>query len=175
MITTQEVVIDKVEKPRCRSCGRILSSYNRGSLCWPCQASEQSNLDCGGESQSQAKLRHFAEFYGYSGDGGSLRRFAEHVRGVKGARVLGVTWDKASGYCYHCEVNEIQGPIPDIPTAYLLPPRLKGQAISLEIVPGQVSSRIYCHEIRLRRVHPDIVLSVETGQSGPICKPISKP
>lgn len=174
MIRTQEVVIDKMEKSRCKNCGCILSSCNKGYLCWPCQDSAQEYPEVPSESPSQAKLRKFAELYGYSGDSGSLRRFIEHVKGFRSARVLGVEWHNLSGYFYYCEADQPQGPIPDIPTRYLLPPNITGQAISLEIIPGHVSSRIYCHEMRLDRSHPDIVLSSETGHSGPFYKPILK-
>ena len=77
-----------------------------------------------GESPLDAELRPYARFYGYAGpegEEGSLRRFKEHVKG-KDPRLIEVTYDRYSGYVFHCESGGMKGPMRGGSTWVMLPP-----------------------------------------------------
>ena len=70
------------------------------------------------------------------------------------------------------EAGEMIGPIPDVPTSYLLPPGTK--AIDYGIEPGAVSGRCFCFQLRTDVKRPYVVLATEAGYSGAIYKLVAE-
>jgi len=168
-----ETVRGEMRERRCGQCGCVLSSYQKGNYCFPCQEGIRSMPPS--ESRSQAGLRPYASFYDYGYDGmgeeGSLRRFEEHVRSIRSPWILGLGYDKDVGLIFHCRPGEIQGPIPDVPTKYCLPPGTKGVAV--EVCPGAVNGPVYLSRICTEAKHPWFQAWAEEGYSGVIGKIIT--
>jgi hypothetical protein len=149
----------------CSRCGCLLARDQLGSYCSLCQKSLPRPLE------KDERLRQDAAFYGYGGregEEGSLRRFCEHIEGSRDPQVLGLGWDRDTGLIRYCEPGDIRGPIPDVRTKYLLPPRSK--SVSWESCPGAVSGRLWWHSSNTNRQHPWIELSIQEGCSGAIYK-----
>lgn len=150
---------------RCSQCGCLLARDQFGGYCSPCQKNMPRLLE------KDERLRQDAAFYGYGGregEEGSLRRFCEHIEGSRDPQVLGLGWDRDTGLIRHCEPGNLRGPIPDVRTRYLLPPRSK--PVSVESCPGTVSGRVRYHSSDYDRQHPWVELSIEEGCSGAIYK-----
>jgi hypothetical protein len=129
------------------------------------------------ESVSQARPRSYASFYGYGydagGEEGSLRRFEERARGTKGARPLEVGYDGNMGLVCHSAPGEMKGPVPDIPTTYILPPGTK--RVRWEVCSGMVMKEILTAGFRPELKRSLLTLSSPRGWSGVMCRIIAEP
>lgn len=124
-------------------------------------------------SADQEKLRAYANFYGFAqGEDASLRRFEEHIQGLRGGRVLEVTCDEVRGeYAYHSEPGEMRGPVPDTETPYLIPP---GTTMGYpQVCSGPISGHVYQSAITVGLQHPTVILKCEDFHSGIIVQWVS--
>ena len=127
-----------------------------------------------GESDSEGRLRSFAVLLGYGGECGfgSLRRLEPHARRAKAPWVLGIRPDSEGQLVCDGDAGEMIGPIPDAPTSYLLPRGTR--AIDYGIVPGAVSGRCFCFQLRTDVKRPYVVLATEQGYSGAFYKVVAE-
>lgn len=103
-----------------------------------------------------------AEFYDYS-----WRRLRDQV--VKG-KVLGISYERGIGFIFYQDgPYQMMGPLPDIPTNFILP---RGTThVAHEICSGAVSGFIYEGQLIAKKYqHPEVELMAELGCSGVIVK-----
>ena len=117
-------------------------------------------------AKDDAELLEYAHFYSFAlDDGQSLRRFREHVKGLKRGRVLEVTYDKdQERYIFHSKPGEMRGPVADVQETFLLP---SGATMGCpHVCSGVVSGYVYQGVIASGFQHPTAILKGEDGCSG---------
>ena len=103
-----------------------------------------------------------AEFFDYSW----RRLYDQAVRG----KVLGISYERGCGFIFYEDGHyEMVGPVPDMPTEFVLP---RGTTrVAHEVCSGPVSGLIYQGKfIAKKHQHPEVELMAEPGCSGIIVK-----
>lgn len=168
-ITARSVNPDWDPCPNCSSGDTLVNEFGVHH-CRTCRYTWEAGWSCGREGSHRRsaqpkgsmldKLEEAGGFYGYSS-----RRLYDQVRR---GRVLGIRYENRC-LRFHCEPNEVKGPLADVPKEVILPVGTK--AVSLEVCPESVTSgRPYVIKIDTARQHPVGTFQCEPGYSGPMVR-----